>query len=114
MRVHAACALALVEHRAHDGTREPALALGRSQVLDARVDLRAEVGSERVEALAKQLPLGAYELRDIGETAAARVAAATARPPRALVGRSARTPFDVVVEGEEAGSHEGGFIQWIR
>jgi len=52
MLVNAACALGLVEHGTHDVARQPLLALGESERGDARVDLGADVGRERVEPLA--------------------------------------------------------------
>jgi hypothetical protein len=105
MRIDEACALALVEHGAHDVARHALLTLGGRELGDARVDLRADVRSEPVEALAKQLPLRTDEPGDLGEPMAARVAAATARPPLAVFGDRLRAPVDVVVDGEELLSH---------
>jgi hypothetical protein len=105
VRVDAACALALVEHRTDDVARDASLALGGRKAFDARVDLGANGRSERIEALAQQVPLGAHHARDLGEMPAARVAAASARPPVALAGGRASSPVDVVVEGEELLSH---------
>jgi hypothetical protein len=114
MRIDAARALALVEHGTHDVTRQAPLALGFGEIGDARIDLGAHLGREAVETFAEQLPLGANELRDVREAMTAGVAAATARPPRALLGRRARASIDVVVEGEEPGSHESGFVRRAR
>jgi hypothetical protein len=108
MRVHAARAFGLVEHGAHDVSRQGAFTLEVRELADARIDARSHVGSQRVEALAEEIPLRAHETRDLGEAMTARVAAAPARPPGALLGGGASAPLDVVVDGEEALSHESG------
>jgi hypothetical protein len=107
MRVDAAHAFTLVEHRTDDVTREALLPLRRGEVGDTRIDLGADLGCESIEAFAEQLPLGTYELRDVREPTAARVAASTARPPLTLFRGGAGATFDVVVDGEESASHEG-------
>jgi hypothetical protein len=107
MLVDATCALAFVEHRADDMARHALLALGDGELGDARVDRRAHVRGEGIQALAKQLPLGTHHPRHLCQPAAARITAATARPPRALLGGRAGATVDVVVEGEELLSHHG-------
>jgi hydroxyacylglutathione hydrolase len=109
--VDAARAFGLVEHGAHDVARQRALALESRERDDARIDRRANIGGERVEALAEEVPLRAHETRDLGEAMTAGVAAPPARPPGALLGRGASAPLDVVVDGQESLSHDGGFVQ---
>jgi hypothetical protein len=108
MRVHAAGAFRLVEHGTHDVSRQGAFTLEGRELVDARIDARAHVGSQRVEALTEEIPLRPHDTRDLGEAMTAGVAAAPARPPGALLGGGASAPLDVVVDGEEALSHESG------
>jgi len=110
MRVDAAGTLGLVEHRADDVARQRASLLERRERGDATVDVGAHVGRKRVEPFAKQLPLRAHETGDLGEPMTARVASPPARPPRVLVGREPGAAIDVVVDGEESLSHDGGFV----
>jgi glyoxylase-like metal-dependent hydrolase (beta-lactamase superfamily II) len=111
MRIHAARTFGFVEHGAHDVSWQRAFTLESGERGDARVYRGAHVGSERVEAFAEQLPFRAHEARHLGEAMTARVAATPARPPRALLGGGAGASFDVVVDGEESLSHDGGFVQ---
>jgi len=108
MRVHAARAFGVVEHGAHDVAGKRAFTLEERELGDARVDRRPHVVRQRVEALAKQVPLRAHHTRDLGETMTAGVAPAPARPPGALVGGGPSAPLDVVVDREESLSHASG------
>jgi hypothetical protein len=114
MLVDEARALTLIEHRARDVARETSFSLGARKLGDASVDLGANVGSEGIQPFAKELPLCANEARHVGEAAAARIAAAPARPPRTLVGYRVRARREIIVDGEEARSLHDGFIQLMR
>jgi len=110
MRVHQARAFLLVEH----GTRDRPARRLVGEALDAGGDLRAHVRRQRGEALLEQRPLRAHELRYVGEAPAARVAAATAGPPRMRLARGARAALHVFVDREEPGSHGGGLFHLMR
>lgn len=108
MRIDAAGALALVEHRTRDVARQTFFTLRERQRCDSRVDLGACLCRERVEPFAEQVPLLANEPGDGCETMAAEIAATATRPPRMLTRGGAGTAVDVFVDGEEALSRHGG------
>ena len=114
MRVNEARSLALVEHGARDVARKAAFASRAGKIGDASIDACAHVGGERVEAFLQELPLGADELRHVCEAATAKVAATLARPPRIFTRGHARAALDVVVNGEQSFSHDGGFVARLR